>query len=590
MILGTMTRKYKVSQKNLIVSVFIFLCLFTALSASDSNWVIAAEKFSLARGQKESSVTQNIAENLPSSILEKLGEKQFRNVEPSERLERTRYKLKTERQSLYLQLSSEYKKRDAIFLNDYSDAKLKKKLKEEDKKIKAIEDSLKENLESLKEEEEKAQEESEIAAKLSGNNSSNTSENEFSKFSGLLKNIFTDEESVISLEAITFYKGDAYILYKPSDKALEAGYESSLFAKEIYSAGVNTLITGSFSVYGEYISVSLNLYLYPQAVKIGSVMEVGSLEDLELLTNSLAGQLIPLLTNAMPVEISIELLPKEALQKCQIYIDDVLHKEQLSEIIMESGRHTIQISSEEYESLSFNEYFDGNGKYKIEIDLEERKEASIQIGLIKPIIGDLFINGQKSLPVSQQRYIVQLNGSHALGEFINAEDETAFFYIPEKLLTDGNKVKIKPKAMDRGKNIDTRRKWMYASYSLLMVSLIPYFYTYGNYLNRVKLYNDYEAITYEEAIKWQKASNICRGISVACGVLWGVELVRYFLAANSVLPQKAKSGDIIEILLEESEDSDVQGPAETGATETEETSEVPEVPEGVEDQTSKLTD
>ena len=86
---------------------------------------------------------------------------------------------------------------------------------------------------------------------------------------------------------------------------------------------------------------------------------------------------------------------------------------------------------------------------------------------------------------------------------------------------------------------------MYASYSLFMVSLIPTFYTYGNYNNYINLYKNYQ-IDYETAKKWQDATNVTRIISISCGVLWGYELVRYLIAANSVLPQTARAGDLSE--------------------------------------------
>lgn len=550
MVPGMMT-KFKTGSGILIFLTFSFLCLCKAYSAESTSWVIAAEKFSLAKGQKESALVQNLSENLPSSILEKIGEDLYRNVLVSESLERTRFKLRTERQSLYLQLSAEYKKRDLIFLEDYSEKKLKQMLKAEDKKIQEIEKSLEKNLQSLREAEENALKEEEVEEKKSAVDSED--ENQFMKFSHLIKKIFKEDDSFASLEKISFYKNDVYSLYNPSEKAKTAGYESGTFSKELYSAGINTLVTGVFSLYGDYISVSVSLYLYPEAKKIGSVMEVGNIQDIELLANSLAGQLVPLFTNALPVKISVALEPAEVNAKKQLYIDDVLQRSDLSEITLESGRHSFQITAEGYEDLSFSEYFEGNSEYKIEITMTARTEGEIQIGLISPLEGSLYINGEKADMISPQKYIIQLNGSHALGEFISADEETAFFYIPDSLYINSSMVKIKPKPMDREKYIDTRRKWMYASYSLLMVSLIPTFYTYGTFLNKVKLYNDYDMISYEKASKWQQASRICTGVSIACGVFWGFELVRYFMAANSVLPQKAAYGDVDIIIQEKNE-------------------------------------
>ena len=541
-------------------------------SATDTKWVIAAEKFSSAKGQKETSVSKSLSENLPSGILEKLGDSQFRNVQPSEQLERKRYKLRQDRISLYLQLSSAYQKRDAVFLNDYSKSKLKKKIKEEEKKIKTIEKSLEDNLKSLKEAEDETAKKIETLSNKKENRQDE--ENEFSKFSGLLRKIFREDESLISLEQISLYRDDVNSLYQPTEKALESGYESAGFAKAAYSAGINTLITGSFSIYGDYISVALNLYLYPEARKIGSVMEVGNIQDLELLTTSLAGQLIPLLTNALPAQLSIYVEPAHLQSKCQIYIDDVLQTASMSEIILESGRHTIQVALDGYESSSFTEYYDGNAKYRIDVTLKPKTDGAIQVGLIKPLEGNLYINGETVPLFSPQKYIVQLNGSHALGEFIDANEQTAFFYIPQKLLKNGNKVKIKPKTRDRASYIDKRRKWMYGAYSLFMVSLIPSFYTHGTFENKLKLYNDYDTVTYEEALQWENAANTCTAISITCGVLWGIELVRYFIAANSVLPQNARSGDIIEVIMPELQETQntqetQETPAETEKIENE---------------------
>ena len=87
------------------------------LFCESGKWTIGAQKFTYTRGQKKGNVEDKIAQTLPSAILENLNRAMQRNVMPDEKLERTRYKLRLERQSLYLQLSSEYKKRDSLILN-----------------------------------------------------------------------------------------------------------------------------------------------------------------------------------------------------------------------------------------------------------------------------------------------------------------------------------------------------------------------------------------------------------------------------------------------------------------------------------------
>lgn len=543
MVRGMMKTTNKSVIKRLIF-LFLFLNVSLSLYCDDKKWVIAAQKFTYSRGQNKNSITEATAETLPTSILEKLSKSLERNIFPDEKLNRTRYQLRTERQSLFLQLTSEYQKRDAIVLYDYNDNKKKTAYRDEDKKIQDIKNKINDNLEKLKEAELETEENMKIAvSKQDDNNQENITEVE--KIKTFFKRIFVKDEDVISSENISFYRDDINSLYTPSENALNSGYLSYKFEKEIYSSGINTLITGNISNYDDYISVSVDVYLYPGFKKIGSVMEVSSVEDMELLTSSIANQIIPMLTNSMPVELMVTIGPEEATKSYELYIDDVLQDKDSYKLILQSGVHTIQCACEGFKTAETTYYFEGNKKYNIEINLVESKEGYIQIGLKKPIVGDVFVNGQLATVVNETKTQIKINGNEILGEFIAEDGQTAFFYIPNELYFDGSFVKINPKPFDREKYIDTRRKWMYGSYTMLMVSLIPFFYTYGNLINDAKLYNDRQ-LSYNEAIKMQKAYNVCRYITIGCGVFWGIELVRYFIAANSVLPQKAKAGDLSE--------------------------------------------
>ena len=117
-----------------------------ALSAADSSsskWVIAAEKFAYNSAFKEdSSVADGIAQMFPNRIMEKLDEDWSHTEYPDERLEKTLYNLRKDRLSLFLQLSSEYKKRDSLILQNYSKGKLKAKVRDADKSIEELADML----------------------------------------------------------------------------------------------------------------------------------------------------------------------------------------------------------------------------------------------------------------------------------------------------------------------------------------------------------------------------------------------------------------------------------------------------------------
>lgn len=534
MVLEMMRTTSKVSKKSLFLVInFLFLNL---LCAAENRWTIAAQKFSYSKGQVSNSVTDATAVSIPADILENINKTLVRNVYPDEKLERARYESRKERQSLYLQLTSEYKKRDSLVLQNYSDSKMKKALGEANKKIDELEQKINANLSSLRAQENQL--ELEMEKVLNGEEINPFEDTELKRFSRFFKQIFTKEETVILSENILCYKNDNTALYEPAAALLEEDYTSHNFEKAVYSSGINALMTGNITGYGEYISVEVDVYLYPGAKKIASVMEVGSLNELDLITVSLANQIVPALTNSMPVEVSFS-LSSDTAAACEIFIDDVLQNGNSKKITIDSGVHSIQFACKGYKTAETSYYFEGNKKYQIDVNLVELQEGILNISLKKPLNGQVIVNGRVADEVDDRHTQIKINGNQILGDFISEDGKTAFFYVPESNYYDGSYVTINPKPLDREKYLDTRRKWMYGAYSAFMVSLIPYFYTYGNLVNQANLYNDGK-ISRDEAMKWQNSYNVCSGIVIGCGIFWGYELIRYLVAANSVLPEKGK--------------------------------------------------
>ena len=536
-----MTTKYKTLLKTGLL--FILLCGSAfPLFSENGKWLIAAQKFAPDKSIAEDAVNTKMGEMIPADILEKIGYSATRNIYPDERFERSKYKLRTERQSLFLQLSAEYKKRDALVLSNYSDFKLKSAIHDSEKKIKEIQKKIDNNLAELK----KATEENEVQMGQVEDalKNSNEDKTELTRFKNLFKNIFVKDESIIQKENISFYKDDYTALYTLPESLKNLPVDDPLCEKNIVSAGINTLITGHFSKYGDYISVYVDVYLFPGAKKIGSVVEVGSMQELELINTSIVMQIIPILANSLPVQLEIEIKPQEARAKTKVFIDNVLQPLENDKLIVDSGINTIQFVSDGYKSAGTTYNFEGNKRYKIEVNFEKPKNGYIQVGLRKPIEGNMLMNGEHALEIDGKKSQIAINGKAILGEFITEDGNTAFFYVPEKMVYDGNYVSIKPKPMDRMAYIDKRRKIMYGTYSMFILSLIPTFYTYGNYQNYVNLYQNYQ-VDVETASKWQTATNVSRFVTIGCGILWGYELVRYLIAANSVLPQNARDDDNI---------------------------------------------
>ncbi len=532
--------------KTFFFTFLVFLYFVSPLSADTNTWVIAAQKFIPDNVSEKESVNSKTAELIPSDILEKIGTSIIRNVYPEEQFERQKYKLRTERQSLFLQLSAEYKKRDILVLNNYSELQLKSAYKESQKKINAIQKKIDDNLKALKEASE--ENEKKIAELEKDKNEIESKNSEANRFKNLLEDIFVKDDDLIQQEQIKFYKDDSTALYKPSEEIAKLEMTDPLYEKNLVSAGIDSLITGHFAKYGDYISIYVDLYSYPGAKKIGSVVEVGSTKELEYITTSIAMQLIPIISNSLPVQLEITMTPPEAADSAVIYMDEVIQKTEDGKIIVDSGIHTIQFISEGFKTAGTTYAFEGNKKYKINVNFEKPNTGFLQIGLRNNIEGgDILVNGEHALSIESKKSQIQINGKEILGEFIAENGETAFFYIPKKLIFDGSYVTIKPKPMDRMSYIDKRRKIMYTSYSIFVLSLIPTFYTTSTYQNQMNLYSRNQT-DYQTAKAWQTSSRISLALTIGCGIFWGYELIRYLIAANSVLPQKAKQGNPMEFI------------------------------------------
>lgn len=516
---------------------FIFLIFFNFFCFCD-DWIVAAQSFEI--NDNKDYVKNSLCDFFPSAILENLGSSLNRNVVPDEKYARAEYNYQNEILSLFLQISSEYKKRDALILQNYSERELKKNLKSENEKINELEQKLEEKLE----ERDKAKFEAEKNMQLvqEGNYERVDFSSEGKKWLYLFKNFFVDDKTLVEQETISFYKNDVTSLFKPSETAFKNGIESYDFQKEINSAKINTLITGKIALYGDFLSVTVNAYLFPSAKKIVSVMEVGRMEDTETIAASLARKLVPYLTNAFPVEIELFVSPQTDYK---FYLDDVLQHQIENKFMIDSGTHTIQILADGFSPATTTFRFEGNRRYKIEVNLKEMQNAFVYLMQKNPSDLEVFASGEKVQTVNNQYSKIKINGNSVLGMFSTPDDFSSFFYIPKEVVLSEEVVKMNPKIKKDKDYIDKRRRIMYASYSALIISLIPNFVCQGEFQN----YNGvYEILKTEEAynsaIKWGTASNICTGISIGCGVFFAYELVRYLISANSILPKKAKKTGI----------------------------------------------
>lgn len=538
-----MTTKHKSWIKKFFCSfnaVFLFLFALNAADTSTAKWVIGAEKFRYSSAYKEDeAVVEGISQMFPNRIMEKLDEDWTHVEYPDERLEQTLYTLRKERLSLFLQLSSEHKKRDSLILQNYSKGKLKAKVREADKAIAAIEKKISENLKLVDEAMQRFTKEEKDMQKGFFNQDGKS---EAKNFGNMFRNMFSKDAVLISERDVSFYKDDQLAFFQPSEKAKKAGYGSFDYEKEVVSAGINSLITGTVTNYGEYYFVSVDVYEYPGGKLNRSVSEVGKIEEADFISSSLAHQIVITLTNGMPVEVIFDIKPVEVSRKVRIYFDDVLQPPEMTHLMTESGVHAVKFVYDGYKEMGTSYFFEGNHVYNVEVNMQPLTEYFINVVNILPFEGTFYAAGIQAEAVEDElsHARIKINDAQILGQFISAEGYTTNYYVPKTFLVDDNTVALKSHNFDANEYIDHRRRYMYGTYTLLMLSMVPYFYTYGNYSNAVTLYKKGLGDA-DDALMWQTRNQICGGIAIGFGALFVYELVRYLIAANSVLPVKTKT-------------------------------------------------
>ena len=523
-----MVREMMTRNKNFKIIFTIFLILFLPDSILKADeWIVAAQKFELTRGQTDS-VSNALASMLPGRILDNLGRSNFRTILKDEQYERELYDLKKSQSSLFLQLSSEIQKRDALITANYSASELNKKLAESEKKIEQIQtkiDEAKEKRVTLKNE--LLKEDSEV---LSADQNTNESYTDF------FKNLFSAGTESLTTEKIAFYKNDFSALYTPDQSLTDpTSYE---FEKKIVAAKINSLITGYLTIYGEYMSLTVEVYSYPGRKKIATVTEVGSISDADFVCSNIAHQLVPSLTNSLPVILNVQISPKNA----NLYIDDVLQTDISDKIVIDSGVHSIQFNAPDYRTVGTNYYFKGNQTYSIEVSLIPDAIGNLSIDFPTATGGSFFANGELYSQKEDQSVQIKINGQPIMGQFFTVDGNNAFVYVNQNQIIPDNSLVLNTKFLNRNEYIEKRRRMMYTSYSALMISLIPLFYTngvYNAYANAPALDSD----TFKKAQAWTVASNVCSYVSLGMGGWFIFEFVRYLKAADSVLPYEAKNNN-----------------------------------------------
>ncbi|MFA6856144.1 MAG: hypothetical protein WCR31_02945 [Treponema sp.] len=560
-------------KRNTAVYIFLVLLIFVPLSrlSGTDSWTIAAEKFTFAKERAVTKSESAVAELLPQLILEQLAENLERIPSSQEQLDKKQYDLQKNRLDFFLQLSKEIQTRDSLVIGDYTDKELLKQLKNEDEKIAAIKKQLADNLAQESEyrknaapdiarEEERAKN-IEAGKVFDDGNIPDSEKNDAARFKDILEGFVSGHRQKQNSTAVKLYKDDVTQLFDAGDTAKIAGYDSREFEDAVIAAGVNALVRGRLTIYGGYVAATVSLVVYPGVRTVGTVTDVNSISDFRALAVSIARQLTPKITNSMPVELVFDIKPEEAVENVVLTIDDVVYKVIPDHLIVQSGVHSVMLSSPGFKQVSTSYAFRGSRQFNISVGMIPDNSGALLLRLKKPLMGTMYANGSKTGTVDEEYPVtkIAINNQPVLGQFITEDGMPVSFYIPLKLVQDGTSLTVNAKPFDRSKYIDIRRRWMYGSYSALIISLLSTFYSYGTFHAEMLAYGD-GYVSYEDAAGWQRAAQVCTGVSIGCGVFFSYELVRYFLAADKVLPDRAYPSEYEDREIPSSEQNVLGGP------------------------------
>ena len=494
----------------LIIFYFLFSTRAFADDTQNPKWTVGAHKFSYTQDVKRSQFENAVLSAMPELILEQLYGTKSRNIPNDEVLNRNIDKLVKERLSLFLELSSEVKKKDSLVLKHLSEYQYNKQMGIQEKKIAEIKEKIDLNLEKQDAVfEDYRKEQGDFAA----------------------KNRLTEE--------FAFYKGESSELFSFSSAITEPDFKSYNCSEEIVKAGINSLITGTIVTYGEYAAVSVEMFLYPGAVSTGVITEVGLLSLPDEIAKNIAYRLAPIIENALPCEVQVKIYPEELRSKAKLTVDSTLYTKIPDKIILSTGVHNLSFECEGYKRENFSYGFGYEKKYLIELEFLPEDYINTALLLKKPFETDIFYNGIKS-PDSQMN--IKINNTGILGYAYSINRNTVFFKIDDKDIFDNAVFMADIKDYNIEDQIEKSRRLMYISYSALICSLPFLFYSYSNYTNYYKAYELGSASTSLDDInKYKNMTYVSGAISAACGIWFTVQLVIYLVNANKTLPVEAKS-------------------------------------------------
>lgn len=458
--------------------------LMTAALFAD-NWVLAAETFT---------GDETIGTLMPSLILDAIPPSLVRTVSQEEHVFRKLLSLEKELSSKNSDLDKLIRERDTVIFTTADEAARRSGIAEYEEKIAALRTVIQEK-----------------------------------------------QDEISALEAFDFSAsaGDAFFEETEENVTLWNSNTSSLYARsqDTEPADINALITGSVQVRNGFLYVKTGLLVYPGTIVSNETVAAGSLSDTALLAEEIASSLVDIIVNTTPVSLSFTISPAAARKNAEVTVDGMNVQNLESLHTFQSGIHTITVEAPGYAKQTFTRDFSESPRYRIDVQLPRLNPVNLELTASGASSGNeqVWVAGKSAglLPAK-----VTVNGQQVLGLVQDENGITTYFALDTAGRDMTAALKLRKESSQS--RIEKARKSLYTSYGLLLISLPFSFYFYGRMEDAFNAYtNGLPAMsTADEFYKWQKLERISVCVSIGLGVNMIYRMVKYMLAADSVLPEQ----------------------------------------------------
>lgn len=468
----------------------------TETDRSDNRWVLAASKFD---AQEIPESFSPYAEAVPLMVLQRLSGSFTRNVPPAEAEARALAEYQAGLNKLIAERSELVLARDKILFDAVSDSARAKRRAAAENKIKtkelAISKYQKENTRALT----------------------------------------TGTTRADALRPV--FEARQVSLWESGNKLFDSGNSSGFGALE--KAGIDALITGTLEDASGYLVVTLRMDTGLEGVAPAETKAAGAYEDLDRIIDILASSVKTTFSYVEAVTLKLALSPPDA----SVYLDGAKIPPGIDSLVIPSGSHRIEASAVGYTPTSQERLFSGSPTFLVSITLE--REALVETGFTSSVVGSLIY--LETAYVGETPLQASLSPRISLGLAIANEIPT-WFYVDASQPSPAYSINANP--VKTKTLVEKRRSVLYWSLGALYVSLPIAMLTNGVFQDKLRAYNaEYlpaDQRTYDDIKGWETAYRIGTGVSVGLGVNYIVQLVRYLLAAERALPQRAEPHESIQ--------------------------------------------